>query len=85
MSDLISRQAAIEVVSHVKRDEPWQELCINNVIRLLELLPPAERESWEELSCKGCKYVKYILGEQPLPCDHCIRAMADRYVAESER
>lgn len=41
-----------------------------------------KRESWEEKSCKGCKYSNFILGLQPLPCDHCIRSMVDRYVAD---
>lgn len=41
-TDLISRQAAIEVLSHVKDDEKWRGECIDNEIRLIQLLPPVE-------------------------------------------
>ena len=61
--DCISRAYAIEVLSHVKKDEQWRTECIDNEIRLIKLLPSvvpiANKDEWiEEFSDDGWRWVK---------------------------
>lgn len=74
-TDLISRQAAIEVLSHVKDDEKWRSECVDNEIRLIQLLPPVEpkrpKGMWigegDGYADGGIVYDTWYCSE----CDHC--------------
>jgi len=64
--DCISRAYAIEVLSHVKKDEQWRTECIDNEIRLIKLLPsvvPSRAEGEWINQEQGAFY--------PVECSNC--------------
>lgn len=59
MAEYINRAYALEVIRHISEDEPWQEACVNNVIRLLNELPSIDIDDYIPIEyvkdfCKDC-------------------------------
>ena len=82
MSDLISRQAAIEAIWKPKvipGGEVFEALkrAQQNEIELLPAADPAD-----ELTCEGCKYD--VGGMLYQPCSECMRSAFDNWTAEDE-
>ena len=75
--DLISRQAAIDALSHMMDIDGFRDgyaVSRANVDCMLRSLPPAQKR---ELSCDGCKFCGQF--EYQFPCKVCIRREKDYY------
>ena len=75
MSDLISRQAAIDEIENYPHGCTWNVESMKDMTDRIKTLPSAQSDS-----CNGCKW-EYAFGYGE--CHHCKRSYNDMYEVEN--